>query len=149
MIYKYYTSGEETSKEGVTLASSVYTDEGVFVAGIEDIENNLYHAQEVTEEVYNQYIERMADPEQRGMYGVVNEVGRAAYLAWLEENSTTTTEDPPTMLTPEQKALAASFFDKLVEGGFIQESDKLNLAIALNCHNNVLTALENSQSGTP
>lgn len=145
MIYKYYTSGEETSKEGVTLATSVYTDDGVFVAGIEDIESNFYHIREVTEEVYNGYVERMADPEQRGMYGVVNAEGRAAYLAWLEENKSVSGDDSPTIphasLTDEQKALVTTFFNKLVEGNFISESEKIDLATILGCSDDVINVL--------
>lgn len=155
MIYKYYTSGEETSKEGVTLATSIYTNEGVFVAGIEDIENKLYHIREVTKEVYDGYAERMGDPEQRGMYGVVNEVGRAAYLAWLEEKNQQSTEpDKPINtdpnLSPAQEALVTTFFNKLVQENFISESEISDLAVILGCPSKVITILrENtSDSGT-
>lgn len=155
MIYKYYTSGEETSKEGVTLAVSVYTDDGAFVAGIEDIENKLYHIREVTKEVYDQYVERMADLQQRGMYGVVNEVGRAAYLAWLEGNNGQSTEpDKPINtdpnLSPAQEALVTTLFNKLVQENFISESEMSDLAVILGCPSKVVTILrENtSDSGT-
>lgn len=83
-IYKYYSCGTESEKEGVTLAVNVHDDNGNFMAGVKDIEKHLYKVKEITKEQYDAYLARMKDPNQRGLFGVVNPTGRAKALAFTK-----------------------------------------------------------------
>lgn len=84
MITKYYTCGSESEKEGLTLATAVFDDDGNLIAGF----TKLYKQKEITEEQYNAYKARLDDPnEPKGVpaRGLLNEQGIAALKAWEEE----------------------------------------------------------------
>lgn len=84
MITKYYSCGSESEKEGLTLATATFDEEGNLVAGF----TKLYKQKEITKEQYDDYQRRLDNPnEPKGVpaRGLLNEQGVAALKAWEEE----------------------------------------------------------------
>lgn len=152
MIYKYYTIGTEQDKEGVTLATAVYDDEGTFIAGIQDIEINLYRATEVTQEVYESYLERMEDPDQRGLYGVVDATGKAAYDAYVQEKQEGSIVDPSLPVsdyTSDQLNAIVAFIQHLIDASVIAQTDVAAFLVLFDLPSNRETQILNEFNSTP
>ena len=84
MITKYYSCGSESEKEGLTLATATFDDDGNLIAGF----SKLYKQKEITKEEYDAYQARLDDPTQpKGVpaHGLLNAEGVAALKAWEEQ----------------------------------------------------------------
>ena len=117
MITKYYSCGSESEKEGLTLATATFDDDGNLVAGF----TKLYKQKEITKEQYDEYQRRLNDPnEPKGIpaRGLLNEQGVAALKAWEEEQ-----KQAWIAINEEKIALSVKKIKKLLALEIIEQSD--------------------------
>lgn len=117
MVTKYYSCGSESEKEGLTLATATFDDDGNLVAGF----SKLYKQKEITKDQYDEYQRRLNDPnEPKGIpaRGLLNEQGVAALKAWEEEQKRAWIA-----INEEKIALSVKKIKKLLALEIIEQSD--------------------------
>ena len=119
MITKYFTEGLQSLKEGMTVFTCVYDDEGELLAGIPE-PFKRFKVKEITEEEYNNYLRQFEDPNiPKGVLGgIINEKGIADLKKFCEE------EEAKTLREKElQISLSVKKIKKMLTLGIIEESD--------------------------
>lgn len=117
MITKYYSCGSESEKEGLTLATATFDDDGNLIAGF----SKLYKQKEITKKEYDAYQARLDDPAQpKGVpaRGLLNAEGVAALKAWEEKM-----KQAQIAKNEEKIALSVKKIKKLLQLEVIEQGD--------------------------
>lgn len=131
MIYKYFTCGSMSEKEGLTLGRNCYYDDGSFGAGLRNWQGILYKPKEITREEYDNYVRMSVDPSvKKGTVGIVNDEGYEKYLRYIKNKE----EKHKQYLLDKNEpkiSLVVKKIKKLLALEIIEESD-VDVEISLN-----------------
>lgn len=86
MITKYFKEGLKSLKEGMTVFTCIYDDDGNLLSGIPE-PFRRFKVEEITEEQYNEIKRQIDDPSvEKGLAdGLINEKGKADMVKFFQE----------------------------------------------------------------
>ena len=119
MYYRYFTSGSESEKEGLTTVKFSYYDDGQLAVGVENLKS-IYKGKEISEEEYNEIQRKLNDPTTKVGFanGILNDEGAEKYRNWIAKMRGRILE----MQEP-KIALSVKKIKKMLELGIISPED--------------------------
>lgn len=86
MYYRYFTSGSEDEKEGLTTVKFSYYDDGQLAVGVENLKS-IYKGREISQEEYDNIQEMIFHPDTKlGIAnGILSDIGFEKYNKYLEK----------------------------------------------------------------
>lgn len=119
MYYRYFTSGSESEKEGLTTSKFSYYEDGQLAVGVSNLKS-LYKGKEITEEEYNKIKDRMNDPNTKFGFanGIINDEGLEKCKKYVKEMKERILE-----LNEPKILLSVKKIKKQIELGIIEQSD--------------------------
>lgn len=131
MIIRYFSQGLMSLKEGMTLMTNTYDDDGELIAGVPEPEKMLFKCKEITKEEYDNYMRMFADPSvPKGFTGgILNEKGKEAYDKFLTDMATRRAEEKEKRINYVVKKISKLLALGVIEESDIEEEIKVNNAL--------------------
>lgn len=119
MYYRYFTSGSEDEKEGLTTVKFSYYNDGQLAVGVENIKS-IYKGKEISKEEYDSIQERISNPDTRlGIAnGILSDVGFEKYKKYLDKLKREADEE-----NKKKIALSVKKIKKLLQLEIIEQGD--------------------------